>query len=532
MEISYNNLFHPLDKTHIQLLENVPHPPLIALIMRRSVGIQALECHVCIARTLVEAREIVFKINEICTKHKSEMNQKTKVFQYSPYLERNKDRIVLNSHSSATQNKTGQASQVDAKKNALLPPRSPFIPNRQHHQQQQQKSKQLQFENNLHENAGTAESFYDNNNKFIIKSSNKIDKRESQEIKTQTSEINSESNSVTSPSKSNGSIFNKIKSNFIDKSSSKDKENSNAKIAHESGKNDCNKQEINTSKPNAMSLSSHSAIGFFSSPEKSILKKTPNNDDSKKSKKSLTVRPSSALGKLLHSTHGDSVSSSSEKKQTCREEAKIDIKKKLSSASEKEFKTPSTPTTPSKREKKLSFGKRLLQSARSSLKSNSNTSSSPSSTTSKSSSTQLNSSKHFLSASTTSLNKQTDIDFNKLADIDFRKSRVSILDDNLLIDSSVNFSMNQKNNQPRRPQSSIDIPIDVVKQRSQTPNSYRMIGANGVTPLPLDSNLNPNLNIHSNKSTNFILKGRVEAMRDFKGSLNSNPSKFNFIFFC
>jgi len=134
LEISYSNLFHPLDKTHIQLLENVPHPPLIALIMRRSVGIQALECHVCIARTLVEAREIVFKINEICNKHKSELNQKTKVFQYSPYLERNKDRIVLNSHLNTNQlSKTGQVYQADTNKNALLPPRSPFIPNRQQH---------------------------------------------------------------------------------------------------------------------------------------------------------------------------------------------------------------------------------------------------------------------------------------------------------------------------------------------------------------------------------------------------------------
>jgi hypothetical protein len=80
-----DNLFHKVDKHFVHLIENKPHPPIIALIMRRSTGIQVLECHVFICRSTNEAQAIVNEIKTACNKHKQEMSQKTQIFQYKPY---------------------------------------------------------------------------------------------------------------------------------------------------------------------------------------------------------------------------------------------------------------------------------------------------------------------------------------------------------------------------------------------------------------------------------------------------------------
>lgn len=53
--------------------------------MRRSTGIQALECHVLIARSVVEAKAIVTGIRSVCSKHDLDQNHATQVFQYQPF---------------------------------------------------------------------------------------------------------------------------------------------------------------------------------------------------------------------------------------------------------------------------------------------------------------------------------------------------------------------------------------------------------------------------------------------------------------
>ena len=54
--------------------------------MRRSTGIQALECHVLVTRSAVEANQIVNCIRSACSKYKFDVRQQTDVFQYEPYL--------------------------------------------------------------------------------------------------------------------------------------------------------------------------------------------------------------------------------------------------------------------------------------------------------------------------------------------------------------------------------------------------------------------------------------------------------------
>ncbi len=99
----YNNLYSPLDKQHVTAIDNLAHPPVIALVMRRSTGIQALECHVVIARSIVEAKSIVSSIQNVCNKHKVEQSQVTNVFQYQPFAgEQNIDVITdINTNSNA-----------------------------------------------------------------------------------------------------------------------------------------------------------------------------------------------------------------------------------------------------------------------------------------------------------------------------------------------------------------------------------------------------------------------------------------------
>lgn len=78
-------MYSTLEKQHVTLIDQLAHPPVIALVMRRSTGIQALECHVLIARSVVEAKAIVTSIRNVCSKHELNQNQSTQVFQYQPF---------------------------------------------------------------------------------------------------------------------------------------------------------------------------------------------------------------------------------------------------------------------------------------------------------------------------------------------------------------------------------------------------------------------------------------------------------------
>ena len=53
--------------------------------MRRSTGLQALECHALIARSVPEAKAIVASVRSVCSQHKLGQSQATQVFQYQPF---------------------------------------------------------------------------------------------------------------------------------------------------------------------------------------------------------------------------------------------------------------------------------------------------------------------------------------------------------------------------------------------------------------------------------------------------------------
>jgi len=77
--------------------------------MRRSTGIQALECHLLITRMPSVAKSIIDSINGVCNKYKNNQNKNTNVFQYSPYTSFSKGENIadnksnLNSHLSNKQ---------------------------------------------------------------------------------------------------------------------------------------------------------------------------------------------------------------------------------------------------------------------------------------------------------------------------------------------------------------------------------------------------------------------------------------------
>lgn len=78
----YANLFQPMDRNYASFIDNCTHPPIIALIMRRSCGIQALECHLIITRTSEDAFKIVNDIKNICHRYKHELSQQNNMFDY------------------------------------------------------------------------------------------------------------------------------------------------------------------------------------------------------------------------------------------------------------------------------------------------------------------------------------------------------------------------------------------------------------------------------------------------------------------
>ena len=97
----YSNLYSPLEKHHVPAIENLAHPPVIALVMRRSTGIQALECHVLIARSTIEAKSIVSSIQNVCNKHKFEQTQVTNVFQYQPFADEQNIDVITDRNTSS-----------------------------------------------------------------------------------------------------------------------------------------------------------------------------------------------------------------------------------------------------------------------------------------------------------------------------------------------------------------------------------------------------------------------------------------------
>ena len=100
----YSNLFYPIEKQHMHCIESLPHPPVIALIMRRQSGIQALEVHVLLARSTVEAKSIVNSIRNVCSKYSFDQTQQSRVFQYKPYIDPNDEQhldLITNLNTSS-----------------------------------------------------------------------------------------------------------------------------------------------------------------------------------------------------------------------------------------------------------------------------------------------------------------------------------------------------------------------------------------------------------------------------------------------
>jgi hypothetical protein len=68
--------------------------------MRRSTGIQALECHLLITRLPSVAKSIIDSINSVCNKYKNNQNKNTNVFQYSPYTSFSKGENIADNKSN------------------------------------------------------------------------------------------------------------------------------------------------------------------------------------------------------------------------------------------------------------------------------------------------------------------------------------------------------------------------------------------------------------------------------------------------
>ncbi|CAF0704118.1 unnamed protein product [Brachionus calyciflorus] len=109
--LKYLNLYQSIDKQFLPYIENITHPPIIALIMRRSSGIQALECHVIITRNSSDAIRIVNDIKKVCSRYKHELSQHTQVFDYR----------LDNQELNSIEKKSKNFSQ--------LPPKSPKVKN-------------------------------------------------------------------------------------------------------------------------------------------------------------------------------------------------------------------------------------------------------------------------------------------------------------------------------------------------------------------------------------------------------------------
>lgn len=262
-DISYDNLFQKVDKHYAHLIENKPHPPIIALIMRRSTGIQVLECHVFICRSTSEAQVIVNEIKNVCAKHKQQLSQKTKIFQYKPYssgeskaYEAAAMAAVSNGASGSPENystrqhyqhhhnmiqppnmdllriqdkvETKTVVRNDQNQNAL-PPKSPFFKQSSksghHHHHQPNVTTEKVYETCYIDNVNDQSTGNDkiiNKSTVIINGNNSGSIRGSNALATKSTSCISSQKSMAP---SSTSLFSKIKSNLRDKSLSKSNTN-------------------------------------------------------------------------------------------------------------------------------------------------------------------------------------------------------------------------------------------------------------------------------------------------------------------
>ena len=86
-------MYFPLEKQYSDVFESL-NPAIVTLLLRRSTGIQALECHVFITRSINEGKSIVARIHEVCDFYKLNLSQQANLFQYKPYTPLNNERIV------------------------------------------------------------------------------------------------------------------------------------------------------------------------------------------------------------------------------------------------------------------------------------------------------------------------------------------------------------------------------------------------------------------------------------------------------
>lgn len=170
--------------------------------MRRSTGIQALECHVLVTRSSLDATKIVNEIKNVSNRYKNELNQKTKVFQYQPFSENtnigNKERNI-NHFTSNNEFERNLNQHQSSKKISLLPPKSPYSKSQK---KTSSSSKQVEKSENK-------------SNRSVIYDAYESNPKNHEPIQ---SNIGSKS-AVNISSKSNSSIFSKIKNNLVDKSS-------------------------------------------------------------------------------------------------------------------------------------------------------------------------------------------------------------------------------------------------------------------------------------------------------------------------
>ena len=280
------------------------NPAIVTLLLRRSTGIQALECHVFITRSITEGKSIVSRIHEVCDFYKSHLNQQGNLFQYKPY----RDYSAMNNEKSIAVN------------------------------------------NNQ------------NNQKLVSNVRSKVT------IETHPVELDKHkrSKSVTSMNQTRPSVFSKIKANFKENKFIK-KKNNNEQNSNRFERN-INRSSIKSAPDNR----SYQNEARFPSELAMMAKNTPNHI---KNENNLLVKSTTSIKSDSHL----------------------------------------------KKEKKISFPKRFLFSARSSIKSSGSSVASQSQSSMKSSKKSGKSAKY---ASTSSL-----------ADLDFRDPK-SIFDRNLLIDNS------------------------------------------------------------------------------------------------
>jgi len=387
--------------------------------MRRTNGIQALECHVLVAKSAVEANQIVNCIRSACSKYKFEMNQQSDLFQYQPYvLEKNYENHVdlitdLNTTSNSISLNGGRKEKI-------------------------QKSKQ-------EANLGIK-----NNQSLLSKLKANLNHSHSQ------SKHKDEKPPLPNRKSANVKITNP---NLNDEQKIKDNMHLSTSSLNECDKKHSSIQTITNNKKQKEKLSASSAVSF--------------NENNK-----------------LNST-----SSASLNKQP---------------------------------EKKLSLGKRILLSARSSIKSNSRGHSSDHSTTNINNNTNnsLNNLNKLNGPVITITKKFENQKCNKnVSDIDFRNSssRQSIIDENLLNGKTVYPLVHHRSNSSLNTMSNNDI---IKTKGSHTPTfispakcqNFILKSRSSATPILIHK-----VNHHSNAPSNTALSS-IEQYRKQTINYQSTPS--------